>query len=130
VADNAGASCKRAAAAVGRSVFCTEPLVYKHTAMPIFQGAALASSKVAADTSAQESANVAAALAQAAVDQLQSQKPKRVRKRIVSDMVQLCPGIGFNELCWMCPTDSDSSYAHLCLVIQVGQGMCLLMKCL
>ena len=66
-------------------------------------------------------------------EQLQSQLPvkkKRVRKRMTSDMVQWCHGIGFNELCWMCPTESDPSYARLCLVIQVAQGMCFFMKCL
>jgi len=99
--------------------------------MPIFQGAALASSERAADASALASADVAALLAQEAVEQLESQLPvkkKRVRKRMTADMVQWCHGIGFNELCWMCPTESDPSFAHLCLVIQVAQGMCFFMK--
>jgi len=90
---------------------------------------------MAADACSLASENVAAPLAQAAGNQLQSQQAsddhfqsherKPVKKRLrkmASDEVQLCPDIGMHQLCWKRPNKSDP--ARLCLVVQLGIGMC------
>ena len=115
--------------------------------MPIFQGTALApknplevagsydqasvaaaAAAVSAAASGAEAA-LAAAAAEALVMQaalLKNQRPthKRIRRRKPSDggVNHWSSNLGLNELFWMCPPDSQESYANICLVVQIGKG--------
>jgi hypothetical protein len=76
-----------------------------------------------------ESASTAAAsraviLAQAAVDQLYNQCKSNAfqNKCLSADTDSSGTELGLHELCWLCHPDSNTNFAHLCLIIQVGHG--------
>ena len=109
--------------------------------MPIFQGTALAPTNPleiagsfdqasAAAAAASASAAAAEALAMQALmpaDALKNQSPKiykRIKRRKPGDagVVHWSSNLCLHELFWMCPPDSQHSYAHVCLVVQIGKG--------
>ena len=105
--------------------------------MPIFQGTALAPMNALeiARSFDQASAAAAAATASAAAaealvmqaDALKNQRPKtytRIRRRKPSDggVNHWTSNLGLNELFWMCPPNSQESYANICLVVRIGKG--------
>ena len=105
--------------------------------MPIFQGTALAPKNPleVARSFDQASAAAAAATASAAAaealvmqaDALKNQRPKthkriRIRKPSDGGVNHWSSNLGLNELFWMCPPDSQESYANICLVVQIGKG--------
>jgi hypothetical protein len=104
--------------------------------MPIFQGTALAPTNAPEVASLFEQASVAAAAAsasaapaialamQADADNARPKTYNRNRRREPSEggVNYWCSTLGLNELFWMCPPDSQESYANICLVVQIGKG--------
>ena len=114
--------------------------------MPIFQGTALAPKNPLEIAGCSHQASVAAAAASASAaalaktmddsalaealmpaDALKNQSPKiykRIKRRKPGDagVVHWSSNLCLHELFWMCPPDSQHSYAHVCLVVQIGKG--------
>ena len=99
------------------------------------QASAAAAAATAAAAAATASAAAAEAVAAAAAaealamqaDALKNQRPKtytRIRRRKPSDggVNHWTSNLGLNELFWMCPPNSQESYANICLVVQIGKG--------
>ena len=87
--------------------------------------AAAASASAAALAKTIDDSALAEALMPA--DALKNQRPKthkRIRHRKPSDggVIHWSSNLGLDELFWMCPPDSQESYANICLVVQIGKG--------
>jgi hypothetical protein len=118
--------------------------------MPIFQGTALAptnalevarsfdqasvaAAAASASAAAASASAASAALAEAAAEALaiqaalKNQRPNTYKRRKKKKYVKTgidhwSSNLGLNELFWMCPPDSQESYANICLVVQIGKG--------
>ncbi len=104
--------------------------------MPFFQGIALQDSRGLSEaagafvpaSAAAAAASIAETLAHSASTKLQATKrPKRPAakkkpKPLTEDILQWGRNIGLHDVCWMRPLDSPTDFAHICVIIQEGDG--------
>jgi hypothetical protein len=93
--------------------------------MPVFEGSALQQASGTPTASSVAASGIADSLARDACSHLFDSKKKDSKKKtplIPEDILELSRSIGLNDLCWMHPPKSPENFAHLCVVIQAGQG--------
>ena len=68
-----------------------------------------------------DASSIAEALVQK-VEKVLKKKSTEKQEVVSEDVLELGRHIGMNDLCWMRHTGSQPDVAHLCVIVQIGQG--------
>jgi hypothetical protein len=97
--------------------------------MPVFQGIALLASGSLTEATGVflpappsiAASSIADTLVRTALkSRSRAKKPKL--KTLCEDVLELGRHIGLNDVCWYRPSPSQPDFAHLCMIVQIGQG--------
>jgi hypothetical protein len=69
-----------------------------------------------------DASSIAEALAQKVEKVLKKTSTGKKEVVVPADILELGRHIGMNDLCWMRHTGSQPDVAHLCMIVQIGQG--------